>query len=430
MNYQQTIDFLFSQLPMFQRTGAAAYKADLSNTIHLCKRLGNPEKQFPAIHIAGTNGKGSVSHMLASVLQEAGYKTGLFTSPHLKDFRERIRVNGRMAPESFVVEFVKKQKELLSDLQPSFFEYSFAMAMEYFAKEEVDIAVIETGMGGRLDSTNVVRPILSVITNISKDHTRYLGDTIDKIAVEKAGIIKPQTTVVIGETEEESANVFREFAEKNNAPIFFADQQYRFKLLEQREYLKFNIFDLFSGEELPLYNELSLPLTGNYQRKNVVTAIAAMEVIKEDLNISKEHVTSGFRKVIENTGMQGRWQILQRKPLVICDTGHNENGIRHVTEQLKALTYHHLHIVLEMVDDKDISAMLSLFPLDASYYFCKPAIPRGLDPVLLQKAGKAYKLKGKIYGTVKLALENAVSQATTDDVVFIGGSTFVVAEVL
>lgn len=444
MTYRQTLEYLFARLPMFHRVGAAAYKADLSNTLALCSLLGNPEAGFRSVHIAGTNGKGSTSHLIASVLQSAGYKTGLFTSPHLKDFRERIKVNGKMIPKSYVSSFVTRNRKKFADVQPSFFEYTAVMAFQYFKHEQVDIAVIETGMGGRLDSTNVITPLLSVITNISKDHMAYLGDTLQKIAVEKAGIIKPGVPVVIGETQPETAEVFRQKAESIGSPIFFADQNYNC-IHSINDHWKFIISrkdDIPEGSANALYNsglsnvhinnslEMTSPLTGFYQDKNFVTAFQSLQILASILKIDAQDILDGFCDVIKLTGLYGRWQVLKRKPKVICDVGHNEAGIGYIIEQLKVEDFRLLHWVLGFVNDKDIDGILKLLPKNAVYYFCKADIPRGLDANELQLKAKTFGLRGNVYHSVKEAYNAALDLAKGDDLVLVAGSTFTVAEVL
>jgi dihydrofolate synthase/folylpolyglutamate synthase len=428
MNYRQTLDYLFSRLPMFHRIGAAAYKANLDNTISLCRILGNPESKFPSIHVAGTNGKGSVSHMLASILQEAGYKTGLFTSPHLKDFRERIRINGKKIPKSSVTEFLKDYRTLFESFEPSFFEYTFSLAVKYFSDQQVDVAVMETGMGGRLDSTNVVRSVVSVITNISLDHTQFLGETLEKIAAEKAGIIKPGIPVVIGETQQGLRSVFEEAARRNKSPLIFADSGYRVvKSRTEIEKLIVNIQE----EDRIIVSDLQCPLTGNYQLKNILTAFRTAEVLKnKGYRIHDQHIYKDIKNVIRNTGIAGRWHILQREPLIICDTGHNHGGMKEVVKQLKEINYRKLHFVIGFVKDKDIGSILSLLPSDAVYYFCKADIPRGLDALELKALCLKSGLSGESYPSVMSALESAKLQFKTGEMIFIGGSTFVVAEIL
>lgn len=390
---------------MYQRIGLAAYKADLSNTLALADYLGNPERDFPSIHVAGTNGKGSTSHMLASVLQEQGYKVGLYTSPHLKDFRERIKINGSMIPESDVMNFVSEHKDFFEERGLSFFEMTVGMAFDHFSKEEVDIAVIEVGLGGRLDSTNIVRPEVAVITNIGLDHTRFLGNTLESIAREKAGIIKSSIPVVIGEIQKETRPIFEDLADKNNAPIVFAEEM-----------------------DLQLY---PTDLKGKYQEFNQRTALASLTVLVENgWKVDQNSIKVGMMKVTSNTGLMGRWQILNKSPKVICDTSHNYEGLRIVMEQLKEEPGGRRHIVLGSVTDKDVSKILSLFPKDASYYFCSPDVLRGLDAKLLRTAAARIGLKGRTYPSVKAAYNAALNATKNDDIVFVGGSTFVVAEVL
>ena len=396
---------MYSQLPMFQRIGPAAYKADLSNTIKLCELLGNPENAFRAIHVAGTNGKGSVSHMIASVLQEAGYKTGLYTSPHLKDFRERIRINGVMIPEEKVVDFIAAHKEGFTGIGLSFFEMTVGMAFDYFSKEKVDIAVVETGMGGRLDSTNVLTPLLSVITNIGYDHTQFLGDTLKKIAGEKAAIIKHNVPAIIGETQEEVKNVFIDRAKETGSPLSFADQ----------------------GN----YPGIEPCLAGEWQKRNLKTALAAIIALgKTGFNISEDQIRSGIENTLSNTGLLGRWQTLQNKPLAICDIGHNRDGVMEVLKMIDQTPHQALHFVLGMVADKNVEPVLELLPESATYYFCKADIPRGMDVHELKEQASKYHLSGKSYKNVKEAYRTALDNANENDLVFVGGSTFVVAEIL
>lgn len=413
---------------MFTRIGAAAFKKDLTNTLALCEVLNNPQHQFRSIHIAGTNGKGSTSHMLASVLQEAGYKVGLYTSPHLKDFRERIRINGQMIAEQTVVDFVATHKQTFDEVQPSFFEWSVALCFDHFAKKQVDIAIIETGLGGRLDSTNIITPVLSVITNIGWDHMDMLGNTLPEIAFEKAGIIKPNIPVVIGEYQAETAPVFKEKAAETLSPVVFADA-----LVQSSSFTNNNFFcrcDI-SLNAIPWLKELECDLPGSYQQLNISTVLACLiELRKHGWNIDDNTIRNGMRSVKKNTGLMGRWQVLSEQPLTICDTGHNVNGIVFVMNQLKQTSYKQLHIVLGMVKDKDITKVLSLLPADARYYFCNADIPRALPSGELQQQASAMGLHGTGYGSVKNALLAAQQHATKDDVIFIGGSTFVVAEVV
>lgn len=429
MTYKETLDYLFKRLPMFQRIGAAAYKPDISNTIKLCDILGNPQDLFPSIHIAGTNGKGSTSHLLASVLQEKKLKVGLYTSPHLKDFRERIKINGKKIPQKEVIQFVEKYKTDFEAIDLSFFEWTVGLAFDYFSKNKVDIAIIETGMGGRLDSTNIITPILSVITNISYDHTQFLGNTLEKIAGEKAGIIKQNIPVVIGETQSETMLVFKQKAQEKSSSIIFADKE--IIILEGEKILKKDGFQLNIELEFQEKKyQLKSPLSGNYQIKNFKTAFLALKNLKGRFRVTDSEIQKGFKNVIKNTGLQGRWQILGNKPLIICDTGHNEAGISYILEQINSLKFQQLHFVLGMVNDKSIDKILSMLPKNAIYYFCKANIPRGLDAEILKNQAENFDLKGLIYPSVKKALNASKKNAKNNDLIFIGGSTFTVAEVL
>ena len=428
MNYNETLNWMFNKLPMYQRIGASAYKADLNTTIEIINYLDNPQDSFKSIHIAGTNGKGSTSHSLASVFQEAGYKTGLYTSPHLRDFRERIRINGEMIPENDVVDFIEKHKNKLEELELSFFEMTVAMAFDYFRKEKVDIAIIEVGMGGRLDSTNVINPELCVITNISLDHVKFLGENEEQIAKEKAGIIKPKTPIVIGETQEDSKNVFINTAKEKDSKILFADQ-----IMDCRKDNTYSIeyqkFDIYKNNELYL-KDLKYPLLGNYQKKNLATVICALDILKESFNINNTHIINGLNNVIKNTSLMGRWQVINRNPLAIADTGHNVAGINEVNRQLAETKYNKLHFVLSVVNDKDIDGILNLLPKDAEYYFCKADIPRGLSVNILAEKAIKCGLNGKIYDSVRHAYSTALENAKEGDLVFVGGSNFTVAEVV
>ncbi len=429
MNYKETLEFLFSQLPMFQRIGKAAYKANLDNTLALDKYFNYPHKSFKTIHIAGTNGKGSVSHMLAAVLQKAGYKTGLYTSPHLKDFRERIKIDGKEIPEEKVVEFVEKHKDGFAPIKPSFFELTVAMAFDYFANENVDVAVIETGLGGRLDSTNIIKPELSVITNISKDHMQFLGDTIDKIAAEKAGIIKRDIPVVVGEYQEDIAHVFEQKVTEKNSPLIFASNEfainYSMLTIDEKQ-----IFQVYKGEEL-IYPDLKIDLPGIYQKHNIKTALQSIEILTtKGFNISRENIYDGLENVTGLTGLMGRWQTIGNNPRIICDTGHNEAGITQILEQIKSTAYKNLHMVFGVVDDKNIDSILAMLPIEATYYFCKASIPRALDEKILHKKAAKFNLKGNSFKNVELALESAKQNAQKEDFIFVGGSTFVVADLL
>jgi dihydrofolate synthase/folylpolyglutamate synthase len=404
MDYKETTEWLFKQLPMFQTQGASAYKKDLTNTLLLVEHLNHPELKFKSIHVAGTNGKGSTSSMIASILQESGYKVGLYTSPHLKDFRERIRINGETISEDFVVDFVKNNKAFFEQHQLSFFEMTVGLAFDYFAKEQVDFAVIEVGMGGRLDSTNVITPLVSVITNIGFDHTQFLGDTLPKIAFEKAGVIKRNIPVVIGEYADETKPVFEEKATFEDAPIVFAQD----------------------NSEV-LYD---CALKGDYQKQNMKTVLKAVELLQNAFEISDLHIQNGFKKVISNTGLLGRWQILNEKPFVVTDTAHNAHGLKIVLSQIQKHEFETLHIVLGVVNDKDLDSILPLFPKNAKYYFCKPNLPRGLDAAVLRDVASKYGLKGMVYNSVTEAYENALDSAIVTDFIYVGGSTFVVAEII
>jgi dihydrofolate synthase/folylpolyglutamate synthase len=428
MTYEETVRYLFERLPMFQRIGPAAYKADLDNTIELVKLSGNPHTQFPAIHIAGTNGKGSVSHILAAVLQAAGYKTGLYISPHYKDFRERIKINGRYITEQAVVDYVQRHQSDIERIEPSFFEITVGMAFEYFAAEKVDIAVIETGLGGRLDSTNIITPLLSVITNIGYDHMDMLGNTLPLIAAEKGGIIKHGVPVVIGETHPETETVFRKIAEERHSPIIFADQHYQVDITSST--IGSMTVDVSKNGQA-LAENLQTDLYGNYQRKNLATCFAAIEQLKAlGWPLSIDVVQKALQKVGSSTAFIGRCQVLGRNPLIIADSGHNEDGIKEIVSQINSLPFNHLHFVLGSVKDKDLSKTLPLLPEHATYYFCKPDIPRGLEADALKEAAANYGLKGNSYPTVKAAFDAAKATAQPDDLVFVGGSIFVVGEVL
>jgi dihydrofolate synthase/folylpolyglutamate synthase len=428
MNYSEALEFLFSQFPSYHSIGKAAYRNDLKNILILDEYFKSPHRRYFTIHVAGTNGKGSVSHMIASVLQEAGYSTGLFTSPHLKDFRERIKVNGEMIPESNVVTFVTEHKEIISDVNPSFFEMTVAMAFNYFAECKVDVAVIEVGLGGRLDSTNIINPVLSIITNIGHDHMDLLGDTIEKVAFEKAGIIKENIPVIISETQHETKNVFLKKAGDLSAPICFADRLYscEFSTNYLTDERKFVMTEISTGDKI----EGITALPGNYQEKNLKAVFAAFGLLNKVFNISKENILNGIKKVILNTGLSGRWQILNKSPLTICDTGHNKEGLEYVIGQLESIPKSALHMVIGFVNDKDLGLVLPLFPKDASYYFTKASLPRALDESVLKSEASKYGLKGESYPDVKSALNAAREKAMPTDLIFIGGSTFVVAEVI
>lgn len=404
MTYKESINWLFNQLPVFQNIGAAAYKEDLTNTILLTKHLNHPERNFKTIHVAGTNGKGSTSSMIASVFMEAGYKVGLYTSPHLKDFRERITINGKKISKNYVHQFVLKHKSFFETTELSFFEMTVGLAFQYFSDKKVDIAIIEVGMGGRLDATNIIIPLLSVITNIGKDHTAFLGDTLEKIAFEKAGIIKQNIPVVIGEYTIQTKPVFLEVASKNKSEIYFAQD--------------INHPDYPCG------------LLGDYQIKNKKTVIEVFRNLKSNFNISEENIKNGIANVVLNTHLQGRWQILQENPKVICDTAHNAHGLEMVIQQLKKETYNQLHIVLGVVNDKDLVAILPLFPKNANYYFCKPKNERGLNAKTLQDKAKSFQLFGNTYTSISKAYKAALEKSSDKDLIFIGGSNFVVSEII
>lgn len=428
MNYQETLKYLYDQLPIFTRIGAAAYKEDLTNTIALCNALNNPQNSFKTIHIAGTNGKGSTSHLLASILQEKGLKVGLYTSPHLKDFRERIKVNGEMIDEQTVVDFVKNYQLLFDEVKPSFFEWTVALCFQYFAAQKVDIAIIETGLGGRLDSTNIIQPLLSVITNIGWDHTDLLGDTLPKIAFEKAGIIKKNVPVVVSESSQEVDAVFVNKAHEQTSKLVFAENQFTItKFEEVLEGVNFSYLNQANRTE----KETICPLAGIYQKHNFIGVLAACEELNLlGFDISEHQIHNGFKNVIKNTNLMGRWQQIGNYPKIICDTGHNVNGIAFVVRQIAMQQFQHLHMVIGMVKDKEITKVLSLLPKNASYYWCKAQLPRALNEVELKQQASTFGLNGKSYETVMQALEAAKQNAQPNDFIFVGGSTFVVAEVL
>ncbi len=423
MTYTETLNYLYTRLPMFQRQGAAAYKANLDNTIALCEVVGNPQHKFKSVHIAGTNGKGSTSSMLAAIFQHAGYKTGLYTSPHLKSFTERITINGQEISEEKVIHFTSTYKADIERISPSFFEVCVAMAFDFFANEKVDIAIIEVGLGGRLDSTNVILPELSVITNISYDHTDLLGDTLAKIAHEKAGIIKPNIPVVIGETDNETAPVFLAKANREHAPIILAGKQRKTQIISQDIWIQQILV-------LPENEVFTLDLPGNYQQHNLLTVLQAVDVLREKWAISQENVKEALSQVKKLTGLRGRMFCLQDTPIVICDTGHNEAGIKEVIPQIQTFCKGKLHIVWGMVKDKNHDKVLALLPQHATYYFVCPDIPRGLSAIDMQTKGADFQLFGEHYLSVKEGLEAALSVAEKADLIFVGGSTFVVAEVV
>ncbi len=427
MNYEQTLDYLFTRLPMFSRIGAAAYKGDLSNTIKLCASLGDPQTKFKSIHIAGTNGKGSVSHMLASILQTAGYKTGLYTSPHLKDFRERIKINGEMIPEEFVTGFTQKIKPLVEEIEPSFFEITVAMAFEFFAEQKIDIAVIETGLGGRLDSTNIIEPVLSVITNIGWDHMNLLGDSLEKIAFEKAGIIKEGVPIVIGETIPETRPVFEETASKKNAPLSIASE---IRQVTDWSWEKNELLVEVAEEHHTDHKVYHLDLPGIYQRKNLLTVLeAAWQLQQQGWKLDDQSVHKALRQTKKLTGLHGRWEIIHISPLVVLDVAHNEDGVRQLVQQAELTPHQELHIVTGIVKDKEVEKILSLLPHNANYYFTKAQIPRALpEDELLEKARQSG-LKGESFPEVNEALASALAHAGADDLVIVCGSVFLVGEV-
>lgn len=428
MNYQQTLDYLFSKLPMYQRVGVAAYKANLDNTIAICNALGNPEKKIKCVHVAGTNGKGSSSHMLAAVLQQAGYKTGLYTSPHLVDFRERIKINGKMIPKVEVVKFVEDYKDLFEKIEPSFFEWTVGLAFHYFSQNEIDVVIVEVGLGGRLDSTNVINPVCSLITNIGLDHVNLLGDTLPKIATEKAGIIKARSPIVISETQLEVISVFNEKAKELKSPIEFADKNY--KVISTTHTNQFMSVELLH-KKTNTKHQYDLDLQGSYQIKNLMGVLTTLEILtKKGFIIEEKDIVVALKQVQKITGLQGRWQIIQDKPLIIADTGHNEDGIKEVLQNLNRYTYKKLHFVLGVVNDKDLTSILKLLPKDALYYFCKASIPRALDEKELCVRAQKMGLEGKTFKTVTEALDKAKKQAKSNDLIFVGGSTFTVADIL
>jgi dihydrofolate synthase/folylpolyglutamate synthase len=431
MNYQQTIDYLYSQLPLFTRVGPSAYKANLDNTIELCKRLGDPQHKFKSVHVAGTNGKGSTSHMLAAILQTAGYKTGLYTSPHLKDFRERIRINGEMIGEAEVIDFVEKHKADFEDIRPSFFEMTVGLAFDIFAWEKVDIAIIEVGLGGRLDSTNIITPLLSVITNIGWDHMNILGDTLQLIAAEKAGIIKPGVPVVISEYQPEVAEIFTEKARNEHSKISFASELLKVSNVHHTDNEVNEFLDVTLQSPDATFLEFHLDLPGTYQVKNLKAVLCSVTELRlQGFEISDDCIQLALSKVKLLTGLHGRWETLSKHPLTICDTGHNPEGIREVLRNIADVTYEKLHFVLGVVNDKDIGKILDMLLKDAVYYFCKPDIPRGLDAESLKQNAESFGLCGEVYPSVKAAFLTAQQNAGKNDLVFIGGSTFVVAEVM
>jgi dihydrofolate synthase/folylpolyglutamate synthase len=427
MDYKQTIDFLFNSFPMFEKTGGSAYNPGLSRIEDLCKHFGDPQKKIRSVHIAGTNGKGSSSHLIASVLQSAGYKTGLYTSPHLKDFTERIRINGIEISKEEITGFVNQHLDYFKSYKASFFEITTLMAFYFFAKEKVDIAIIETGLGGRLDSTNVILPEVTLITNISFDHTQYLGDTLEKIAFEKAGIIKAGIPLVIGERQTETMPVFEKTAREKNAPILYAEA---FCVLNNVVFAEGKMkADVVMGDGY-LLKGLECELGGFYQEKNSKGVLTVLDILKKNWRITEKDIRFGFSNVMKLTGLKGRWYFLQHNPSVLCDTAHNEEGIKYITQQLKTLSYENLYVVLGMVKDKEVEKILSLLPKNAWYFFTMPGIPRALDAEILFEKATAAGLKGEVIKTVPDALKKAKQKAGKNDLIYVGGSTFVVAEVL
>ena len=422
MSYANTLDYLLNQLPMFQRIGAAAYRKDLDNIIQLCDKLGNPQNKLKYIHVAGTNGKGSVTHIIASILQEQGYSVGVYTSPHYKDYRERIKINGKLISKQYVTAFVNKNKAKFEPINASFFEITNAMAFQYFADKKADFVVLETGMGGRLDSTNIITPVLSIITNISFDHQQFLGDTLAKIAVEKAGIIKQNIPVVIGEWQKETYQVFEEKAKSTSSILRFASKKHE---LDNQKETSAGLHFLWKNKSF------SSDLNGQYQFKNIATALCAIEVLKDTgVLLNEKAIRNGLKKVKENTYFIGRWMVRQQQPLIIFDSAHNEGGLKSLVQQIKQLSFEKLHFVYGTVADKDLSNIFSILPKKASYYFCKPNIPRGKNEEELRSEAHAAGLKGKSFTSVKRAFQTAQSNAGKNDVILVSGSIFVVAEIL
>jgi len=427
MNYQQTLDYMYARLPMFSRVGSDAVKSGFANITALCEVLGNPHQKAKFVHVAGTNGKGSVSHMLASVLQSAGYKTGLYTSPHLKDFRERIKINGKMINESQVVDFIERTKPFIESIQPSFFEITVAMAFDHFAAEGTDVAIIETGLGGRLDSTNIIEPVLSVITNIGWDHVQILGDTLGKIAAEKAGIIKPRVPVVMGEKKTETENVFRDKAGAAGSALFFAGDQYH---VENWQYEDEMLVVEVSEKQKTDHRKYSLDLIGQYQVKNLVTVLESCRQLRAaGYDLPEAVVAQGLKQVKKQTGLHGRWEIIQHNPKVVLDVAHNESGMQELLNQLEISTYHQLHIILGMVKDKDVDTVLKMLPRNAVYYFTNAHIPRALDAATLKDKAALHGLNGHVFENVNIAIAEAKAHAHNDDLILVCGSVFLVGEV-
>lgn len=426
MTYEDSLHYLYNKLPLFSRMGAKAYKADLKNTLALCDYLGKPQNKIKTIHIAGTNGKGSTSHMIAAIFQENGFKTGLYTSPHLKDFRERIKIDGSMIPEPFVTDFVEKTKAISEEIKPSFFELTFVMALEYFSSQNVEAAIIETGLGGRLDSTNVITPLLSIITNIGFDHMDILGDTLAKIAYEKAGIIKPNIPVVIGETFPETKAVFENKAKETNSPLFFAREEYEIISANYDvNHLEVETLNKKSEEK----NKYNLDLNGMYQQNNLLTVLTATQLLKNNFSLKDENIKNALSKVKRLTGLHGRWEVIHQNPLIVLDVAHNEDGIRQLIRQISVSKFDQLHIIFGMVKDKDADKVLSQFPASAKYYFTKAQIPRALPEEELQEKGNKYLLAGSAFPDVNKALKSAINKASEKDLIIVCGSVFVVGEV-
>lgn len=426
MNYEQTLDYLLTKLPLFSRIGAAAYKKDITNTVKLCKAVGDPQHKIKTIHIAGTNGKGSTSHMLAAILQQSGYTTGLYTSPHLKDFRERIKINGKMIEKDFVVSFVKKIKKVSEEISPSFFELTVVMALEYFKEQKVDVAVIETGLGGRLDSTNVITPLLSIITNIGYDHMNILGNTLEEIAFEKAGIIKQNVPVVIGEKQDVTKNIFIEKARSCKAPLFFAEDDFSVSKSEP----SVNALHISITEKNNSTKKYTLDLNGIYQQKNLLTVLAAIKILQQQgFNLKEKNVRQALSSVKELTGLHGRWDVIHQNPMIVLDVAHNEDGIKQLLKQIQTCVYEKLHIVFGIVKDKDADKILSLLPQKATYYFTKAQIPRALPEDELRVKANKYNLTGASFSEVNIALKAATEKALPDDLIIVCGSVFVVGEV-
>jgi dihydrofolate synthase / folylpolyglutamate synthase len=424
MNYQETIDYLYDTLPMFSRMGSAAFKKDLTNTVLLCERLNNPHKKFKSIHVAGTNGKGSVSHMLAAIFQTAGYKTGLYTSPHLYDFRERIKVNGSMCEEDFIIDFVKKIKPTIQEVEPSFFEITVAMAFEYFAQQKVDVAIIEVGLGGRLDSTNVITPELSVITNIGWDHMNMLGNTLEEIAFEKAGIIKEHVPVAVGEKKKETQEVFKKIASQKHSPLFFAEENFSVKNYK----LSNAAIEISVADKNATVTNYELDLPGIYQTKNILTVLQAIELLKE-WKLSTGQVQQALKNIKGLTGLYGRWEIIHEQPTVVLEVAHNKDGMEQMLAHLQNISFNQLHIIIGMVKDKDVEQVLELLPSSANYYFTQAHIPRALNAQMLQTKASDYGLSGICFDDVNAALQQALTSCTKNDLIIVCGSIFLVAEV-